>query len=300
MLFRYFLKGLLIAALLPLAVAAAGGGRGLTLAVAIGAASYLAYRTAKPFQNIAESAQKLSAGEWGVQMSIARDDPGGLASAFNYLSAQMSASSQETQRLYDQVEKSYLETLVTLANSIDSKDSYTRGHSQRVGDLAAEIGQELKLPRHDVENLRYGGILHDVGKIGVPESILCKPSRLTSEEMQVMRQHPEMGASIVRPVTFLNAIRHAIRNHHERWDGEGYPDKLKGEDIPLIARIINCADTYDACTSTRPYQVAMSAEKTLEILENLRGSQLDPSVLDALTRIVNGKQRSVRQKELAS
>ena len=109
--------------------------------------------------------------------------------------------------------------------------------------------------------------------------------------MVVMRNHPSIGDTIVRPISFLSSVRAAVRNHHERWDGTGYPDALKGEDIPLVARIVNCADTFDACTSTRPYQQALPLEQALAILEKLRGNQLDPSVLDALRRVVEKKVR---------
>jgi HD-GYP domain-containing protein (c-di-GMP phosphodiesterase class II) len=118
---------------------------------------------------------------------------------------------------------------------------------------------------------------------------LRKQTRLTDEEMVVMREHPEIGDTIVAPITFLAPVRAAIRSHHERWDGKGYPDGLVGNAIPLAARIVNCADTFDACTSTRPYQKAMPLEQALEIMERLRGSQLDPSVLDALRRVVQKK-----------
>src|SRR5690348_14039046 len=173
------------------------------------------------------------------------------------MSKQLQAYDEENRGLYESLEQGYLETIVALANSIDSKDAYTRGHSQRVGDTAVEIGRELGLTERELKLLHYGGILHDIGKIGIVESILLKQSRLTEEEMLVMRDHPTIGDSIIGPVTFLNSVRSAVRNHHERWDGTGYPDGLKGDEIPLLARIVNCADTFDACTSTRPYQKAL-------------------------------------------
>jgi putative nucleotidyltransferase with HDIG domain len=219
-----------------------------------------------------------------------RNELGDLAQTFNYMSQQLMAYDAETRGLYKSLEEGYLETIVALANSIDSKDSYTRGHSQRVGEMAAEIGREMGLPELDVRHLLYGGILHDIGKIGVIEPILCKRSRLTDEEMAVMREHPAMGATIIDGVSVLRPVMAAVRNHHERWDGNGYPDKLAGDAIPLIARIVNCADTWDACTSTRPYQKAMPPEKALEIVRKLSGTQLDPKVVDALERVVHRKQ----------
>jgi HD-GYP domain-containing protein (c-di-GMP phosphodiesterase class II) len=147
----------------------------------------------------------------------------------------------------------------------------------------------MGLTQRELKHLHYGGILHDIGKIGIVESILCKQTRLTDDEMTTMRDHPVIGDTIIQPVSFLAGVRTAVRNHHERWDGSGYPDRLKAEQIPLIARIVNCADTFDACTSTRPYQKAMPIERAMEILEGLRGTQLDPSVLDALRRVVQKK-----------
>jgi len=208
---------------------------------------------------------------------------------FNYMSSALQAYDSETKGLYESVEKGYLETIVALAHAIDSKDTYTRGHSQRVGDLSVEIGRELGFTDRQLRQLQYGGILHDVGKIGIAEGILRKGSKLTAEEMTIMRSHPVLGEAIIEPVGFLVPIRAAARNHHERWDGAGYPDGLKGEQIPLIARIVTCADTFDACTSTRPYSKALPLSRAMEIVESLRGNQLDPKVVDAFCRVIAKK-----------
>ncbi|MFZ5472055.1 MAG: HD domain-containing phosphohydrolase [Myxococcota bacterium] len=260
------------------------------MGVALVLAALFSRQLTTPLRRFAGAALEIAKGKFGVQVDLKnKNELGELAQTFNYMSAQIEASAQETQRLYESLENGYLETIVALANSIDSKDAYTRGHSQRVGDLSVEIGRELSMPERELKHLHYGGILHDVGKIGIVESILCKQSRLTDEEMKTMREHPVIGDSIIQPVSFLASVRAAVRNHHERWDGKGYPDGLAGDAIPLIARIVNCADTFDACTSTRPYQKAMPMERALEILEGLRGTQLDPQVLDALRRVVEKK-----------
>ncbi len=244
----------------------------------------------RPLKGFIQVALEIAKGHFGVQVQVkAKNELGELAQTFNYMSAQIEAYDHENKRLYESLEQGYLETIVALANSIDSKDAYTRGHSQRVGDTAVEIGRELGLTERELKQLHYGGILHDIGKIGIVESILLKQSRLTEEEMVVMRDHPTIGDSIIQPISFLTSVRAAVRNHHERWDGNGYPDKLKGDAIPLIARIVNCADTFDACTSTRPYQKALPLDRAMEILESLRGTQLDPTVLDALRRVVDKK-----------
>jgi HD-GYP domain-containing protein (c-di-GMP phosphodiesterase class II) len=260
------------------------------LGVAVALAAAFSRKLTRPLKGFREGAMELASGKFGVEVKVTeKNELGELAQTFNYMSKQLLAYDGETKRLYENLESGYLETIVALANSIDSKDAYTRGHSQRVGDTAVEIGRELKLTERELKLLHYGGILHDIGKIGIVESILCKQTRLTDDEMKVMREHPVIGDSIVEPVSFLHSVRAAVRNHHERWDGTGYPDGLKGKAIPLIARIVNCADTFDACTSTRPYQKAMPLAQAMEILEKLRGTQLDPDVLDALRRVVEKK-----------
>ncbi|MFN0063495.1 MAG: HD-GYP domain-containing protein [Myxococcaceae bacterium] len=255
----------------------------------------LRQRLAEPLNAIAERSIELAQGRFGVQADVKAPELSGLVKTFNYMSSQLFAYAEENRRLYETLEDGYLETIVSLANSLDSKDPYTRGHSQRVGELAAEIGTELKLPDRELKLLRYGGILHDIGKIGIMEGILHKQSRLTTEEMTVMREHPMIGDNIVGPVRFLSPVRAAVRHHHEWFDGTGYPDKLSGDNIPLIARIIAVADTYDACTSTRPYQQAMPIVRALDVCRQLCGTQLDPSIVNALERIVTLRSAPVQK-----
>ncbi|ATB42260.1 HAMP domain/metal-dependent phosphohydrolase [Cystobacter fuscus] len=261
--------------------------------VALGLAAFFSRGVTRPLKGFTEGALRLAQGKFGLEVNVPqKNELGDLARTFNYMSKQLLAYDHENRGLYESLEQGYLETIVALANSIDSKDSYTRGHSQRVGDVAVEIGRELGLSERELKQLQFGGILHDIGKIGIVESILCKQSRLTDEEMAVMRGHPDIGDTIIKPISFLGPMRACVRSHHERWDGTGYPDGLKGEDIPLLARIVGCADTFDACTSTRPYQKAMPLEKAMEILDNLSGRQLDPAVVEALRRVL--KKRGVR------
>jgi HD-GYP domain-containing protein (c-di-GMP phosphodiesterase class II) len=263
---------------------------GAAILVAAVLASIFSRTLTRPLKNFTAKALELAGGKFGAEVEIrSNNELGELAQTFNYMSKQLMAYDLENRRLYESLEQGYLETIVALANSIDSKDAYTRGHSQRVGDVAVEIGRELQLPERQLKQLQYGGILHDIGKIGIVESILCKQSRLTDAEMAIMREHPAIGDSIIGPVSFLSSVRACVRSHHERWDGSGYPDKLKGEEIPLLARIVACADTFDACTSTRPYQKAMPLEQAMEILKKLSGMQLDPAVVDALRRVLQNK-----------
>jgi len=250
-------------------------------------AAALSRKLTRPLSELRREALEIAGGDHQRQANVQQGsglEP--IAQTLNYLNLQVHASEQETVRLYENLEKDYLETIVALANSIDSKDSYTRGHSQRVGEIAVSIGRELGLTERELKHLQYGGILHDIGKIGISESILLKRSSLTPEEMLLMREHSAMGDEIVRAVSLLNPVRPAVRNHHERWDGTGYPDKLKGESIPIVARVVTAADTFDACTSTRPYQTAISLEKAMEVIEGLSGGQLDPQVVAGLRRVV--------------
>ncbi|HZI12009.1 MAG TPA: HD domain-containing phosphohydrolase [Myxococcus sp.] len=265
-------------------------GLGGAILVALVLAALFSRNLTRPLKHFTEVALELAHGKFGVEVNIRpKNELGELAQTFNYMSKQLLAYDMENRGLYESLEKGYLETIVALANSIDSKDAYTRGHSQRVGDVAVEIGRELNLTERELRHLQYGGILHDIGKIGIVESILCKQSRLTDQEMATMREHPAIGDAIIGPVSFLGSVRACVRHHHERWDGTGYPDRLKGKDIPLLARIVGCADTFDACTSTRPYQKAMPLEKAMEILDNLSGAQLDPEVVAALRRVLAKK-----------
>ncbi|MFT3841768.1 MAG: HD domain-containing protein [Myxococcaceae bacterium] len=271
--------------LMPIAIAAVVG-----LVAATVLAWSVASRISRPLKEFGELAVSIARGKFGVQVQHSSgDELGELAKTLNYMSASIEAFDAETQRLADHIEAGYLETIVALANSIDSKDPYTRGHGQRVAELAAEIGKELQVSEEELKHLKYGAILHDIGKIGIMEAILFKPARLDDREMVAMREHPVIGDNIIRPVRLLSKIRAAVRNHHEWYDGTGYPDGLKGDAIPLIARIVACADTWDACTSTRPYQVALNPHDALAVIDRLTGTQIDPKVAAALRRIIERK-----------
>jgi len=182
----------------------------------------------------------------------------------------------------DDLEMHSLGTLQALVAAVDAKDSYTARHSMAVTDYAVATGRRLGLDEQDLKSLERVGLLHDVGKIGTPESILLKPVGLTDEEMQVIREHPEMGGHIVETIPFLAHLMPAVRSHHERWDGLGYPDRLKGDAIPLLARILAVADAFDAMTSDRPYRKGMPTSSAAEEMVRSKGIQFDPDVVDAL------------------
>ena len=189
-------------------------------------------------------------------------------------------------RLFLNLQQAYIHTLSALTSAIDAKDSYTHGHSERVTQLSIELAREVSLSAEAIEEIRLAGTLHDIGKIGIPESILNKPGRLTDEEFGVIKSHPDLGVRILANVDFLSKIIPGIKHHHERYDGHGYPTGLKGEEIPLSARIICVADTYDAMTSDRPYRKAMDTRTALEEISRCRNSQFDPSLADAFVQMM--------------
>ncbi|MBN1939364.1 MAG: HD domain-containing protein [Candidatus Aminicenantes bacterium] len=187
----------------------------------------------------------------------------------------------ENAKLYGDVKRTYFETVQALAQAIEASDEYTRGHSDRVTKIAVEIAKRLQLSRDKIDTLKFAGILHDIGKIGVIKEVLHKPGKLSDLEFSLIKLHPKLGEEIIKPVAFLDKIRPIIRHHHERFDGQGYPDGLAGEDIPLMSRIIAVADTFDAMTSHRPYRSALSREVALAEIKKCSGTQLDPKVVVA-------------------
>ena len=201
------------------------------------------------------------------------------------LASQISVSLYNAQ-LYEDLEASYLSAVRALANSIDAKDTYTRGHSERVARYSMEIGRVMGLTGDEIKNLHIGALLHDIGKIGIAEAIINKNSRLTEEEYQEIKTHPSRGASIIEPAKFLKEKVPLIKYHHERFDGKGYPDGLRGEEIPLMARIVCCADSFDAMTSKRAYRDTMPLEEARKELIRCSGSQFDPRVVNAFLEVL--------------
>ncbi len=192
--------------------------------------------------------------------------------------ASVTAAAVENSQLVRRIEKNYFSTVEALAAAIEAKDPYTRGHSKRVTQFAIALAERFGVSDAEIGNLRYGATLHDVGKIGVSGKILNKPGRLTDKEFEAIKQHPVIGEHIIERVDFLQGARPIVRSHHERFDGKGYPDGLKDEEIPFPARIVGIVDFFDALTSDRPYRKAYSFEQvTLMIRESL-GKEFDPLV----------------------
>lgn len=189
---------------------------------------------------------------------------------------------EDVRRLYRQMQRAICQSLLGLANALEAKDPYTRGHSERVAALSRRLASALGLSPAVVDTVGQAGLLHDIGKIGVPEAILRKPRSLSSEEWQIMRGHPVIGAQIVAPFEFFEGAARVIRHHHERWDGSGYPDGLMGEDIPLEARIVAVADVFDALTSERSYRPALARDAARALLLQEAGRTLDTTIVAAL------------------
>jgi putative nucleotidyltransferase with HDIG domain len=189
---------------------------------------------------------------------------------------------------HQQLRTAYVQTIKALATAVDAKDTYTRGHSERVGVYASKIARELNAPRDLIERVYISGLLHDVGKIGVRDAVITKPDRLTEEEYEEIKTHPEVGFRILQPVDFLKEVAPCVRHHHEWYDGSsrGYPDRLAGDRIPLPSRIILVADTVDAMTSDRPYRKGLSMETVVSEIHKFSGTQFDPTCADAFLRLI--------------
>ena len=187
----------------------------------------------------------------------------------------------ENNYLYEGIFEVLMSTLRSLVSTIEAKDPYTREHSQRVTECAILIAEEMGCTPEQIDTLRVAGYLHDLGKLGVKDSVLLKPGRLTAEEYEQIKDHPVIGERILVPIAFLTDERSVIRHHHERWDGNGYPDGLKGAEIPFLARILTVADAFDAMTSNRTYRSARTFEEAREEVRSCRETQFDPDVVDA-------------------
>ena len=188
---------------------------------------------------------------------------------------------------YDKLDKSYMESIETLRYTVEAKDPYTRGHSDRVSAYSVLIGEHLNLSEDDLRILRIGGLFHDIGKIGVPDSILLKNSKLTDEEYSEIKNHPSIGAHILSTASIFADVLPIVKHHHEKYNGTGYPSQLKGEDIPYFARIAAVADTFDAMTSKRPYRNSLELDYVKNEFIKYKGIQFDPQLVDVFLDILN-------------
>ncbi len=228
-----------------------------------------------PLASVVQAARNLKSGEWTAQVEITRSDEIGLLqSTFNEMS--------EALRLIDE---GNIATIQALAAAVDAKDSYTEGHSRRVAGYGAQLAKAVGLTPKEIEQVFMSGTLHDVGKIGIPDSILRASGRLSDEDRATMEMHPVLGFAIVSKAPQLHDLLPGIRSHHERWDGAGYPDGLIGEAIPLMARILSIADSFDAMTSDRPYRKGLSTQYALGEIRAGAGTQFDPVLAETFVSI---------------
>lgn len=188
-----------------------------------------------------------------------------------------------------EIQEMAIQTIATIANTIDAKDEYTRGHSKRVAEIAVAIAKDLGMDAQDINNLKSIALLHDIGKIGVPDTVLNKPGKLTEDEYELMKQHTVIGADILKDIKMFQGIEVGAKSHHEKYDGTGYPEKIAGDDIPYIARIIAVADAFDAMTSNRVYREKLDLDYVVEELKRCSGSQFDPDIVNVLIRMVEEK-----------
>ena len=211
---------------------------------------------------------------------------------------QMNMIKQINEELADSkelLEKSYLESIEVLRRTVEVKDVYTRGHSDRVSEYSLLIGEKLNLPPDQMKTLKIGALFHDIGKIGIPDAILLKTDKLTDDEYSEIKNHPAIGAHILSNASIFADIIPIVKHHHERYDGKGYPARLAGEDIPYLARIVAVADTFDAMTSRRSYRQALDFDYTMNEIERCKGTQFDPAIADVFLEILRTNQDKITE-----
>jgi HD-GYP domain-containing protein (c-di-GMP phosphodiesterase class II) len=194
------------------------------------------------------------------------------------------------------LQESYMATVRALSNAVEARDAYTGKHAERVAAYGLVIARALGSPLADDPQIEFGFLLHDIGKVAVPDSILYKPGPLSEEEHALMARHPELGDRILREIEFLGEAKAVVRHHHERWDGDGYPDGLSGEDIPLAARVFSVADALDALTTDRPYRAAIDLASARAAIEAGAGTQFDPAVVAALGGVSDETLEGIRNE----
>ena len=247
---------------------------------------FAARRITNPLHVLTESSRALAKGDFSQRVHLwSRTEIGELAQTFNSMSEELERFVEDLKRAADENRALFMGSIQMLAGAVDEKDPYTRGHSDRVTRYSLLIAKEMNQPASFMEILQVSAQLHDVGKIGIEDHILKKPGALTEEEFEVMKTHTTKGANILRPVTQLAEMLPGIELHHEALDGRGYPYGLKGDQIPLLARVIAVADTFDALTTNRPYQQAHTPDQALGIIKNLAGKRLDPAAVAALLSV---------------
>ena len=246
---------------------------------------FFAKKLTQPVQELATGAHRIASGDFSQRINVrSRTELGQLGDSFNLMTDQLENYIRDLQRSADENRELFLGTVKGLAAAIDGKDPYTRGHSERVSRMSVAIAQRLGLPDEECEKIRISALLHDVGKIAIDDNILKKPAALTDDEFLIMKQHPQKGYKIMSQIRAMKEFLPGMYMHHEMVNGQGYPQGLKGEQIPLMAKIVAVADTFDAMTTDRPYQQAMKFEDAVKRIESFVGTRYDPAVVTAFVQ----------------
>jgi HD-GYP domain-containing protein (c-di-GMP phosphodiesterase class II) len=258
----------------------------IAIAFSIFVGIWAARRLTTPLHVLTESSRTIAGGDFKHRVRLkSRTEFGELAQTFNTMTDDLEQFVDDLKKAAEENRTLFLSSIQMLAGAVDEKDPYTRGHSDRVTRYSVLIATEMGLKEEDIEKIRVSAQLHDVGKIGIEDRILKKPGALTPEEFEIMKTHTTKGAAILRPVDALRDMLPGIELHHESLDGRGYPHGLKGDQIPLMPRIIMVADTFDAMTTNRPYQAAMDPEYVIRIINSLAATKFDPTVVAAMTKV---------------
>ncbi len=245
---------------------------------------FFAKKLTQPVQELATGADRIASGDFSQRIEVrSRTELGRLGESFNLMTDQLETYIKDLQRSADENRELFLGTVKSLAAAIDGKDPYTRGHSERVSRISVAIAQRLGLSDSECEQIRISALLHDVGKIAIDDKILKKPASLTDDEFEIMKQHPQKGYKIMSQIGAMKEFLPGMYMHHEMVDGNGYPQGLRGDEIPLMAKIVAVADTFDAMTTDRPYQQAMQFEHAVDRIRSLVGTRYDESVVEAFT-----------------
>jgi HD-GYP domain-containing protein (c-di-GMP phosphodiesterase class II) len=259
----------------------------IALLLAILAAIFFASGIARPIRLLAQHSREIAQGKYQQRLELrTKNEIGDLADNFNVMSASIETAIDQLKKAAHENHLLFINSIRMLAAAIDAKDPYTRGHSERVARYSIAIGKNLNLPTKEMNNLRISALLHDVGKIGIDDRILRKPGALSDDEFEVMKGHPAKGAAIMGGAAQLTECIPGMKYHHEKWSGGGYPENLEGEAIPMQARIVAIADTFDAMTTNRPYQKAMELGYVVEKIKSFAGTRFDPRVVDAFAQAV--------------
>ncbi|HEY4676121.1 MAG TPA: HD domain-containing phosphohydrolase, partial [Candidatus Angelobacter sp.] len=258
----------------------------IAIAFSIFVGIWAARRLTTPLHVLTESSRTIAGGDFKHRVRLkSRTEFGELAQTFNTMTDDLEQFVDDLKKAAEENRTLFLNSIQMLAGAVDEKDPYTRGHSDRVTRYSVLIATEMGLKEEDIDKIRVSAQLHDVGKIGIEDRILKKPGALTPEEFEIMKTHTTKGAAILRPVEALRDMLPGIELHHESLDGRGYPHGLKGDQIPLMPRIIMVADTFDAMTTNRPYQAAMDPEYVIRIINSLAATKFDPTVVAAMTKV---------------